>query len=932
MLVGRAAETGLIQGLLDAAQAGTSAALVVEGEAGIGKSALLHYAVERSAGMRVLTTRGVESESEIPFSGLSDLLRPILDHLARIPPPQAAALAGALALGPPQPGDRYAIFAATFSLLVAASETAPVLGIVDDAHWLDASSAEALMFSSRRLGAEGIVLLFAMRTGEGRMLSSSGITSRQLEGLDRAAAANLLSRQGARQVSAAVSDRLFALTRGNPLALIEIPSFLSDAQLAGTDPFQEPLRVGAGIERAFLHRVADLPESCRRALLLAAASDSGDMAVILHAAHADGLAADAFEPAESAEIIVIDAGILNWRHPLLRAAVYQGVPPADRRAAHRLLSDALRGSAVSDRRAWHLAAAAAAPDETVASALEQAALDARQRTAHAAAAAAFERAARLSPGSSERAHRYLEAARDAQIVGNAETALRLLDEALAIADEPLLRADIQHLKGGILMWSGNPKMARVVLLEEAARIEPLDTTRAAMMTAEATVACTMVGDVPAAVRTARRVVEHVGPTDSPARVAAEGLLCNALILAGEATTARPLLVRCRALFGEGALGGLLTNGTLVQAAGHGSIWVEDYDAAALVLHRVVEETRAVHAVALLAFPVALLAELHFRTGRWNAAFAEASESTRLAAETGQLSLLAFSHACLAIIEAARGMEDSCRSNTRRALDLAERFGVDSILVYAGSALGLLALGLGQFGVAIAHLEEVARLVEGDELGEPTVVEWAPDLIEAYIRAGRRSDASSTLTTFERQASKTQRNWALATASRCRGLLAPDDSFEPHFLTALDLHRRTPTPFEMARTELSYGQRLRRVGSRLEARDILRSALATFEQLGAAPWAANARRELDAAGAPVSRALVSATVRLTPQEMQVALRVAEGAANKEIAAALFLSAKTIEFHLGNVYRKLGLHSRSALASLLAREGTVGAIKQTVRLSS
>ena len=916
-LVGRETELRHIEGLLAAALDGKSAALVIEGDPGIGKSALLRYARDRAAGMRCLATRGVESESEIPFSGLAELLRPILHLMPALPLPQAAALGGALALSPPRSDDRFAIFAASFNLLVAASEDSPLLVSVDDAHWLDLSSAEAILFAARRLGAEGIVMLLARRTGEPMSLSLAGISALELEGLDRGAAA-VLSSVGTRTISPHVVDRLFEVTKGNPLALLEMPALLSEGQLAGREPIDAPLPAGGSIEKAFLRQVSGLSLPCRQLLLVAAASDSGDMDVILRAAAARQLDDRAVEPAEAAGLVSIDSGTLEWRHPLLRAAIYHGASAAERREAHRALGQALRGTTFHDRRAWHLAAAAVGPDESVAAALEEAALDARRRNAYATAGSAFERAARLSPLPRDRARRCFEAARDSQLSGNVTAAEALLEEALAIADDTLLRADIQHLRAGNLMWSGNPRKARAMLLGEARRIEDLDPARAAMMMAEATIACTMVGEVPPALETARHTVQLVGNGDSPAQIAAQGLLCNSLILSGEAEIARPLLVRCRAIFDEGALAGLLTSDTLVQAAGHGSIWVEDYEEASSLLRRIVQEARAGNAVTVLAFPLALLSELDFRTGRWNAGLAEAAESVHLAGETGQLSLLAFSHVCLALILAARGQEEECVKSVNLALDLTERFGVDSIFVYAGSVLGLLNLGAGRVEQAIVHLEKAARHARHDGLEEPGVVHWTPDLIEAYARVGRLSEAATTLAVFERQAERTQRNWALATGSRCRGLLATD-GFQRHFQSALEYHKRTPTPFETARTELCFGERLRRNGREAEAAGVLLSALATFDQLGASPWAARARRELGAAGATAPSASASATARLTPQEVQVAMRVSDGATNKEIAAGLYLSAKTIEFHLGNIYRKLGLHSRAALATLLAQEG-------------
>lgn len=501
-LLGREVERTQIEELLSEAREGKSGVLVLRGEAGIGKSVLLEYAHERAKGMTILSARGMESESELAFWGLADLLRPVLDRLERIPARQAEALRGALALGPPGPGHRYAVAAATLSLLAAAAEEAPLLATIDDAHWLDASSAEVLLFAARRLGAEGIILLLSLREGEPTSLEPIGLPLLVLAGLDRTSSQALL--EGAvRHISSEVSERLFQTTRGNPLALLELPSLLSEGQLAGREPLEEPLPAGPGIERAFLRRMAKLPPDTQRVLLLAAASESGEMDVITLAAKALDVEPSALQPAESAGLVALEEGRLEWRHPLLRSAVYQAAPGTDQRAAHQALAEALAGHS-ADRRAWHLAAASLSPDEEVAQALEQAGLAARQRTGHAVAASAFERAARLTPGDEGRARRLLEAARDLQLVGRMDRALELLDDALAHTIDPLLRADIQHLRGSTEMWAQEPANARELLVAEATRVEPLDPGRATRMLAEATIAWTMAGECRAALETARQ--------------------------------------------------------------------------------------------------------------------------------------------------------------------------------------------------------------------------------------------------------------------------------------------------------------------------------------------------------------------------------------------------------------------------------------------
>jgi hypothetical protein len=373
MLVGRDAECGRLDRLLAATREGDSAALVIEGEPGIGKSALLEYARERATGMQVLTARGVESEAELPFAGLSQLLTGVLDQLAAIPAPQRDSLQAGLGLAPGSGGDRFAACAATLSLLAAAAEARPLLVIVDDAHWLDQASADALGFTARRLGAEGIALLVAMREGEPDALDTAGLPVLRLGGLDRLACGALLGDATSPEIVA----RLWWETGGNPLAVLELSTLLEDPQLAGREPLEGPLRVGPQIERAFRRRVDELTEETRRAVLVAAAHDGPALDEVARALEALGLRAAMLEPAERAGIVTLRGAEVVFRHPLVRSAAYHGAPADERRAAHRALAEGLRADRSLARRAWHLAAATVEPDEAVAADLAAAALDAR---------------------------------------------------------------------------------------------------------------------------------------------------------------------------------------------------------------------------------------------------------------------------------------------------------------------------------------------------------------------------------------------------------------------------------------------------------------------------------------------------------------------------------------------------------------------------
>ena len=927
MLLGRDVECARIDRLLDDARSGVSGALVVRGEAGIGKTALCEYAAGAAGGMTLLSVRGAESESEIPFSALSGLLRPVLRSLGAIPGPQRGALEGALAIGPPVGGggDRFTVCAATLSVLASASEERPVLAIVDDAQWLDASSTEALLFAARRLEAEGVAVLFATRDGAGDPIGRAGLAELPLEGLGRDVAKQLLLDHTARPIAELVVERIVTATAGNPLALMEIPGFLTDAQLGGAEPLPDPLPVGRPLEEAFLRRVQELPDEVQRALLVASASNSGDTATIARALEAMGVRAAALDRAEVEGLVTLDGDRLEFRHPLVRSAVYQGATPAARRAVHRVLAESSTGEESADRRAWHLAAATPAPDDDVARALEDAALSARSRGGHAAAASAFERAARLTPGDEERARRLLEAADDARRAGAFDQALELLAEALESTEDPRARADVQHLRGVLETWRGSPMTAHDLLAAEAPLIEERDPAKAALMLADAAWPCFMAGELYQGLATARRACEVAERAGDVERLLTSVILAMALILRGEDTSGADLLLRLRPQLESSEP--LAKAEQLVLAAGHALTWVEEYAVARQLVSRVIDEGRAQSSPGTLPYALASLSEIDFRTGNWAAAYAGASEALRLSTEMGQASSLSFSLVCVARIEAAQGREADCRAHANRAFELAA-FGVRSIVAYAASALGLLELGLGKSDAAIGHLENMARIVPRHGVGEPNSVQWAPDLIEAYVRSGRTREAERALADLEERAAATRRTWALAAAARCRGLLATDEELDREFEEAFRWHERTPTPFERARTELCLAERLRRARRRIDARERLHSALETFERLDAAPWEERVHAELAAAGEKTRRRATSAAQELTPQELQVALIVAGGATNREAGAALFLSPKTIEAHLGRIYRKLSVRSRTELASRLASEGALEAAPAAV----
>jgi DNA-binding CsgD family transcriptional regulator len=914
MLVGRDAQCVWIEHLITSARAGQSSALVIRGEPGIGKTALLQHAVSVAAGMRVLRVAGVESESDVAFSGLADLVRPLAAELRRLPEPSAAALAGALAVGPPGGADRFAIYNATLSLLGVAAERQPVLVVADDLQWLDAASQEALMSVSRRLDAEGIVMLMAIRDTEGKEADLGNLPVMELGGVDRGPAETLLGyATRARDMAADIREQLLESAAGNPLALLEMPSALTADQLAGTEPLMEPLPVGRGLERVFGGRVAALPEQERQCLLVAAANDGSDSATVATAIKHLGLRLTELEAAEAAGLIELDGSQVRFRHPLIRAVTYHGADPGMRRAAHRALAAVLLDADKTERAAWHLAAAAVAPDEAVADMLERAAAAARQRGGQVAAARALERAASLTPVAGSRARRLLAAAEAAYAGGRVNWARATLEAAARQCRDPLLRADIQHMRGNVEMWRGPAPFAGRLLVDEAVAVEDADPGRAAMMLADAVMAHIMTGGIEQAVRTARRAnaaATRAGDREA-LRVAqaAEGMARSFM---GETATAYPAIRAAIPDEPEVRVPAFLAP-MIAQVA----VWAEEFSTAQRVLERIVDRAHRVGALGELAFPLAVLADARFRAGAWADAYAAASEAVQVGTATGQESALAFGLVQLARIEAARGLEAQCREHVEQSLALAEPRGGFSIHYFAAAALGLLDVGLARFEAAAETMSWLAAAAAAGPLREPAVVPWLPDAVEAAARIGQQGAAEALLKRLDVQAAQAPGRWPGAVAARCRGILASEQDYEAAFSEALTRHGPMPG-FERARTELCFGERLRRSRRRTEAQPWLRRAAATFGRLGAAPWADRANAELAAGGGARSVAPDTLAARLTAQELQIALAVARGSTNRETGIALFLSEKTIETHLSSVYRKLGLRRRSELAALFAKE--------------
>jgi DNA-binding CsgD family transcriptional regulator len=902
VLLGREQERQEIERALARAHAGASTTLALVGEPGIGKTALLDDAVARAGGMRLLRARGIESEAQIPFASLLELLRPALSLLDAIPQPQAIALEGALALRPAPAQERFAIGAATLSLLAAYAEQGPVAVVVDDAHWLDGSSAQALLFAFRRLVADPIAVLLAVREGESSLLDGADLPTLRIGGLSSEDAAALLP-----GLAPAAALRLHGATAGNPLALLELES---DAHELAFAPEGAPVLIPTRISRAFVRRVGLLDEAAQRALVLAATSDSGDLPMLERAASRLGIDVSALAGAESAGLVVLRAGTVEFRHPLARSAIYADAPPVQRRDAHRALAAALPDRDV-DRRAWHLAAAAVGADDAASAALAQAGARSRERSAYATAAAAFERAGRLAADPERRALLLWEAAEMAWLAGLADRAVTLLDEARASTGDPARLVHIDELAGHIAARRGPVMRGHAILTAAAERAEP---ERAVAMLTEAAGACLYAGNPVEMLAVAERARAALPANPSTrARFLAGTAVGMAQILGGDAAAGAVSLHEAIAL-AEGSAE-LRDDLKLIPWLAIGPIFLRETGAGRSLLEHALATARARAAVGALPFVLNLIARDLAGSDRWAVAESTYGEAIDLARESGQQTELVFGLAGLAWLQARRGREQECRACAAEALTLGRELGAQLHVVWATAALGELELALGEEARAVEHLERQQDLLREVAI---TDVDLSPaaELVDAYLRLGRGEEAERVAEAFTAAAEAKGQPWSLARALRCRGLLADDTDLAVPFEAALRHHANTPDAFEEARTRLAYGQRLRRARQRVLAREQLRAAADTFERLDARPWADRARAELAATGETLRRRDPSTIDELTPQELQIALLLGEGRTTRETAAALFLSPKTIEYHLRHVYLKLDIHSREELAAALA----------------
>lgn len=887
MLHGRSAELAVVDGLLADARDGRSGVLVVRGEAGIGKSALLAHtgASAAAGGFRILRGTAVESESVVPFAGLNLLLGGVVDRVDSLPPNQSAALRGALGLAPPDGGDCHLIGLAVLTLLADLAEQGPVLCLVDDAHWLDEGSTHALVFAARRFQAEGIAVVFAARDLHAPPFPAPGLPELRLTGLAPEDATALLDEHAA-DLPRYVRDQIAREARGNPLALLELPA----AQREGHLPSAHGYRVAAlpthsRIQQTFADRIGALPERTRTLLLVAAADDTGDPGVVFKAAGLLGASVDDLEVAEQRQLLSSDEGRLAFRHPLIRTAAYQSASLVRRLAVHRALADVLDDD---HRSAWHLAAATTEPDEDVAAALARTAEDARGRGGYAAVASAYQRAADLSPDPAQRGHRFAAAAGAAGAAGQFDRAAVFAEQAWDLVPDHVDKARVARVQARLAAEQGHPAQASQQLVRAAMCARKAEPDLAGEMLFFAAqhawagrdldavrVIAGLAADLPGAedTRLTAQAATGLDGGDVPGGMAALRSLLGSRYVAGpeHAITAWWHLV-----LGDD------------QAA---------HDWAARLEHR----SRAQGALGVLPRALAYLARGRLHLGRHRDARAAAEEGVRIAADIGQGSSVGFLSSVLAELAAIEGDDARC------AELVATLTGGPPQSVRAACALALLDLGSGRHDAVLDRLADVAAGAH-----RLYAVSSLPDLVEAAVRTGKHATAEDAAAWYDEWALGTGRQWARGVAARCRALLTDDEQW---FTRAVDAHRADPgRPFERARTELVYGEWLRRARRKSDARTHLRSASDLFERLGATPWANRARTELRATGESRAVPGPDPLSTLTAQELQVVRLAAEGLTNRDIGAQLFLSPRTVGYHLYKAYPKLGVTSRTALTRL------------------
>jgi DNA-binding CsgD family transcriptional regulator len=895
----------VLDGLLVAVRAEESRVLVVHGEPGVGKTALLEYLTGQAAGCRVLRAVGVQSEMELAFAGLHLLCAPLLGQLDGVPGPQAEALRIAFGISAGLAPDRFLVGLAVLGLLSEVAAERPVLCVVDDAQWLDQASTQVLAFVARRLGAEPVGLVFGTRVAGGELAGSAEL---EVRGLPEADARALLDAVLTGPVDARVRDEIVAETRGNPLALLELPRGVTAAELAGGFGLPGALPLTGRIEDSFRRQITALPEQARRLLLVAAADPTGDPVLVWRAAGRLGIGAAAAEPAAESGLAKFGARV-RFRHPLVRSAAYRLASARDRREAHRALAEATDPEADPDRRAWHRAQAAAGPDKDVAAELERSAGRAQARGGLAAAAAFLERAAELTADPACRAGRMLAAAQADLQAGTFGRALELLATAEAgpVDDVQGARADL--LRGQIAFASGPGSDAPLLLLKAARRLEPLDLDLARETYLDAWLAALYAGhlavggDLEEVSRAARAMPAPPRPA-GPADLLLDGL---ALLVTGGPAAATAALRRATSAFASADIPAekIYRWGRMARIV-YQALW--DGEAWRLTM-RHVQLARDAGALEQLPFLLVVLAVAAVARGDFAAAASLIAETDAVCEATG--SHIA-PYAAL-VLAASVGRQAEAAPLIRAALEQASAQGEGAAVTWAHWVAAVLYNGLGRYGDALGE----ARQASGHRLVHISM--WAlPELVEAGARTGNTGLAGEALDQLAGWTQAGQTDWGLGVEARCRALLSDGEAADRLYREAIVRLGRTGMRPDLARARLLYGEWLRRQRRRIDAREQLRAACQMLEAIGMDAFARRARRELRATGVTTRNRATTAAAELTAQEAQIARLAADGLSNPEIGTRLFLSPRTVQYHLGKVFTKLDITSRTQLSRALSGE--------------
>jgi len=905
-LIDRRDERSALDHLLSKVRAGDSQVLVMHGEAGVGKTALLRYVINQADGCRVVRATGIQSEIELAFAGLHQLCAPLLDGLDGVPGPQRDALRTAFGISAGPRPDQFLVGLAVLSLLSAAAEDRPLIGIVDDAQWLDRASAQALGFAARRLAADPVGLVFATRAP---WAETEGLPRLAVDGLRETDARELLDAVLTGPVDTQVRDLIIAETRGNPLALLELPRGLTPEQLAGGFGLPAAVPLAGRIEENFQRQIMALPLGTRRLLTLAAADPSGDLALVWQAARRLEIGMDAALPASDASLAQFGTR-LRFRHPLVRSAAYQSASSQERRLAHAALAEVTDPVADPDRRAWHRAQAAAGPDEDVAAELERSAGRARARGGLVAAAAFLERATMLTLDPARRAGRALAAAQAKAQAGAFDAARDLLVMAEAGPHTELEGARVELLRAQLAFATNHGGDAPPLLLRAARRLEPIDAGLARAAYLEALSAALFAGRLGGPDGTPAQVARAAGAAPRPPLdPRAPDLLLDGLAAHFNDGYAAgvPILRKALAEFGSGMSADEELRWLWLARGAAMHIW--DNESWERLCVRFVHLVRDVGWLSEL--PLALGARVFTMvfTGELAAA-ASLVEEVRTATEATGSNLAPYAEIALA---AWRG-DDTAASGWIECTEReATARGEGVVIANIAWAEAVLHNGYGRYARALTAAERASSF-NGD-LGPSS---WAlVEMVEAAARSGMSDAAATAFTRLSAMTTVSGTDWALGIEARSRALLSDGDEAEAHYREAIARLARTRLRPDLARARLLFGEWLRRERRRGEAREQLRTALSRFEEMGMDAFAERARRELRATGETArKRTSVAIDQRLTPQEAQVARLARDGLSNPEIGARLFISARTVQYHLSKVFIKLDVGSRGELHGALA----------------